>query len=343
MPVSPRCPNVPPLELFEHFLFEALRPTWQNAAVRVAVRLHKQGDATVPDHWLAKGVLGPKRWAEFSEQMIEFGWLVRAENGCLARAGVLSPLAEEEQPASATAVSPDALRMQIKRQIHAEFDDIRRALGLPAARVDSEQARREVRTFGARGPNIYDGSSEQAPSLSLLETEQAGDQEPNASRASESDLIPIGSDTTHICVESDSDLIRSDGPTSPRSLDIPNTPAFDKLLVAGTPPAVLAEAARRMRNTHQRSKSHGDPPYWKERYVIKVVRSIQAESGGQVAAVMSVDGGAPPQAQPRASPSTSPGPRQQQPVGVSGAPDAKAAMLAALARGRSATSVQKTG
>ena len=87
------CENVPPLALFNDPGFARLRTARRNAVVQITVRLHQGGDGEVPDDVLRGFVrLSSAQFAVFANMMIhDFGWLKRAENGCLCRAGVLLP------------------------------------------------------------------------------------------------------------------------------------------------------------------------------------------------------------------------------------------------------------
>jgi len=133
------CQNVPPLELYDDELFGMLRSTWQNALVRICVRLHKYGDAQISDEWLAKKLLSAKFWPEFRALMLTWGWLEEdPSSGNLRRAGILAPQSlpltkGEVGGGLLSSQSAEASRKREERllaKIDAKFEDLRRELGL---------------------------------------------------------------------------------------------------------------------------------------------------------------------------------------------------------------------
>src|SRR5437879_5354118 len=94
-----------PSTCFENSLWEDVRlnalPAGLRAAFPVmAARLQAYGDGILTDGELRVGLLGPKRFAQLSDALLSWGWLLRTDEGRLARSGILAP------------VSADALRMR---------------------------------------------------------------------------------------------------------------------------------------------------------------------------------------------------------------------------------------
>lgn len=192
------CQNVPPLELFDDDLYNMLRPTWQNAVARVCVRLHKYGDGQITEEWLQKRILPRKRWEEFRTLMLAWGWLKEApETRNLMRAGILAPGRGTEAEQNQSIVSADALRMQIRRAIGAEFEKLRCDLGLQV-RTDPQYPANENGTY-----------AEQAAVASAEAGEQNGSPRLNGRPPDNSNVI--NSNPSHICeINSNSNGINPD-------------------------------------------------------------------------------------------------------------------------------------
>jgi len=188
------CQNVPPLELFDHFLYKYLRPTWREAIVAVIVRLHIAGDGQLADEWLLQGLLNNKYRPLFVDRMIEYGWLVRVD-GKLCRAGVLAPsaataTAEEEHPARSAAA--EAVANTRAMQLNARLTRIETELGLAVAPA---QTSRETLTNGAAPSNKSSAANAQTvrtEQTSPTQTANKSDQPPRARPASPTDLQTEG-------------------------------------------------------------------------------------------------------------------------------------------------------
>jgi hypothetical protein len=266
------CQNVPPLELFDHFLYKFLRSTWREAITAVVVRLHHAGDGQLADEWLLQGLLNKKYRPLFVDRMIEYGWLVRVD-GKLCRAGLLAPSILEEQH-----LPVDADR---QRSTHAEQQANTRALQLNAriGRLEKliekslglavgAQTSRESLTNEAQGAHKPDASAEQMWLDVQLEPAQTAGTNQEASRA-------IGSDS-----ESDPILLlskgKSDSDSDPRSICAAHNMeiAFDALVNEGIDPNLAVEAIAK---TCNKLKAEKRPAHAVIRYARRVAQGLKAE------------------------------------------------------------------
>ena len=186
--------------------FKALPPALRAAIGPMISRLEQYGDASLTDAELRVDLLGPKRMAHLADALLSWGWLQRAPNGNLARAGLLAP------------VSADALRMRAHR-----------------ASQPSEAAPSTKSTMSS---SYTQSTPEPSPNTTRTQTEQTANESPAIPRlpASAQNQIRSGSN-----IYLESDPIRLRPPT-----EIPKNKAFDKLLVEGVDPRILTKATRRM-------------------------------------------------------------------------------------------------
>ncbi len=309
------CQNVPPLELYQDEMFNALRSTtWQNAVTRICVRLHKYGDGYLSDEWLLKGLFRSRKSRDaFLETMAELPWFVRGENGHLCRAGMLAPLADADQHHDQGAVSQDALRMQIKRAVRAELE----VAGL-AHRTPAEHLGRSERTEYVGRTNGITIPREQTAEHRPNERPNSELEFNSKSNLNSGDISPENSIPFHSNSEGPETAVRTetehppDRPplsfaAAPQSSDVVRvlmTAGFTESecgkILKECPVSTIVDGIECLQGGGW-PKSKDDKAtlknYFAGRLTInshwKTLREAQLAASGQTAAVMSIDGGRP--------------------------------------------------
>lgn len=300
------CQNIPPMEVLRSSLFHDLTTTQKGALVALAVKLDEVGDGRLPDEDLRKNILYRKPFEDLVSKLIRYGLGDRDERGHFVRAGIFAPSLEtdeaEETRDQAETEGAERSVVAIRRQIERDARKFVRAelaaLGLGAPQT-GEQTSREERTKEEEEANKPDEVFAQVANMEATPhiRERASESDPTLIRSeSESKTTVLDSESDS---DSDSAPSRSDAkpPVAERrqsadpphvspfleirdALDIPKTQAFESLMTEGVAPAVLAEAASRIRHTWQRSKDPKKgkaPPYWKVEYLRAVVANVREE------------------------------------------------------------------
>ena len=248
--------------------FAGLTNSLKGALFVVLMKFDDNGDAELTDYEMRKNVLGPKRWLQFAEMLTGWGWLARAANGNLVRAGILAPAKEEETHANTQASD----RMYLSRQFQRLEARIEQRIGEVLGGKPAEQKRtQDLEKVNISEPNVQ--------------------KTPSRTRASDSDSESDQNQTPPIYIyknkgESESDSESDQNQT--REENQPQGKAFDELRKNKFPPDVISETASRM-------AARGVQTY-KVRYAVQTAKAIQREreEGQQAITLLSVKNGKAP-------------------------------------------------